>query len=199
MLCTIDDIKLRLGLDSKSDAVLTRIAAGFTRRAETHCRRPLLITEDDVTEYYTGRGSLLQLRRYPVVAITSVKECLGGNFDDAAARVEGLHYRLLNPGANNRGVLGSLWGSWAGGYDNIQVVYRGGFCAAGATPDDGEVALPDDLREAAIQQCSVIYKRRDDIGLSGVTFEGGGFQKFQSLQLLPDVLAVLDSYQRAMI
>jgi hypothetical protein len=196
MLCTIDDIKLRLGLDSTHDALLTQLVAGFTRAADTFCNRVLLVTAADVTDYYTGGSPLLQLRRYPVVAISSIKECLGYNFDDVAPLVADTDYRLVNPGDDNRGILLRLYVSWNGNWDGIQVKGRGGYCAAGVTPQTGEVALPDDLREAAIQQCSFLFKRRDDIGLSGVSFDGGSFDKSENLKLLPGVAATLTAYRR---
>ena len=179
MLCTLDDLKQRLGIETKSehDALLTRLIAGFTRRADSYTHRGLIVTAAAVTEYYAGGTAYLQLRRYPIVAITSIKECLGYNFTEAEPLTAGEEYRIVQPGEGDRGVLERLWCPWRGGLGDVQVVYRGGFCAAGATPAAGEFALPDDLREAAIQQCSLLFKRRDDIGLSGVSFDGGGFNK----------------------
>lgn len=202
MLCTINDIKTRLGEGGTAfDDLLTQIAAGFTARADQFCSRGLLVTAADVTEYYAGSSQMIQLRRYPVVSIASIKECLDYNFDDAAPLLADTDYRLIGPGADNRGILMRMYGCWLGGFDGVQVVYSGGFCAAGVTPEEnsGEHLLPDDLREAAIQQCSFLFKRKDDIGLSGVSFQGGSFSKFESLKLLPEVAAVLDSYRRLVI
>lgn len=202
MLCTISDIKERLGLaaaETTHDAVIERIILGFTARAERYCGRGLLAPSADVTEYYTGGVQLLQLYRCPIIAITSIKECLGYNFDDADGLNADTDYRLVNPGSDNRGVLARLYGCWFGGYDGIQVIYRGGYEAAGVTPETGKYALPDDLREAAIFQCSFLFKRRDDIGLSGVSFQGGSFNKFDALKLLPEVAHILDSYKRILL
>lgn len=195
MLCTIADIKDRLGLTGTThDAVIEQIVKGFTARAERFCRRGLVAPDADVTEYYTGGTQMLQLMRYPVIAITSVKECWAYNFDDVDPLTSEQDYRLL--GGGQRGLLLRLWSVWPGMFDGVQVVYRGGYCAAGVAPQDGETALPDDLREAAICQCSFVFKRRDDIGLSGVSFAGGSINKFESLKLLPEVEATLKSYQR---
>lgn len=202
MLCTIADIKARLGLTTTDhDAVLTQIAAGFTALADRFCGRTLLVTAGDVTEYYTGHCNMIQLRRYPVVSITSIKECYGYNFDDVDPLTADTDYRLIDSGSDNRGVIARLWSSWYNGFDGIQVVYRGGYCAAGVSPTEetNEVALPDDLREAAIEQCSMIFKRRDDIGLSGISFDGGSFSKFTAMDLLPMVKSVLTDYRRLSI
>jgi len=199
MLCTIADIKARLGISDKTefDAVLTQIAAGFTARADQFCGRTLLASAADVTEYYTGKCEYLRLVSYPIIAITSIKEAWDYNFDDAAALIANTDYRILDAGKT--GLIARLYGDWCNQPDGIQVIARGGYCAAGVTPAAGEHALPDDLRDAAICQCSFVFKRKDDLGLSGVSFNGGSFNKFESLKLLPEVEAVLRSYIRLSI
>ena len=197
MLCTIDDIKERLGLDTTNtqhDAVLAQIAAGFTALAERYCGRGLVLTESEVTEYHTGQSNLLQVRRYPIASIESVKEAFDFDFSLATALTADTDYRLIDGG--RKGVLARLWGDWCKQYDSIQVVYRGGYAAAGATPDEGETAMPEDLREAAILQGAFMFKRRDDLGLSAVSFNGGSISKFSALDLLPLVRQTLDAYRR---
>ena len=94
------------------------------------------------------------------------------------------------------GYLFGKYHHWLAVPGGIQVIDRGGYCAAGVSPTGDEVALPDDLREAAIFQCSFLFKRKDDIGLAGVGFDGGSFSKFESLKLLPEVKDTLKSYKR---
>jgi hypothetical protein len=205
MLCTVKDIKDRLGLTDEQtdhDAVIAQIIAGFTSLADRMTNRVLLATEEDVLEYYTGGTALLQVRRYPILTITSVKESETGDFDEAAALIEGDDWRLVSKGLS--GVIRRLWGLWSPEIDGIQIVYRGGYAAAGAEEQedglpDGEIAMPADLREAAIKQCSMEFQRRDDLGISGTTFEGGGFNKFTDMQMLPVVRDVLESYRRIQI
>ena len=202
MLCTIADIKARRGISiTDHDAVLTQIAAAFTARADRYCGRTRLVTAADATDYVTGQTNMIQLLRYPVVSITSIKECYGYNYDDVDPLTADTDYRLIAPGSDNRGVIARIWGCWYTGFDGIQVVYRGGYCAAGVSPAQGtaEVALPDDLREAAILQCSFVFKRRDDIGLSGISFDGGSMNKFAALKLLPEVADILAGYKRITI
>jgi len=80
--------------------------------------------------------------------------------------------------------------------DSIRLIHKGGYCSAGQTPGEGEFAMPADLREAAIEQSSFIFKRKDDLGLSGIGFEGGSISKFSPMDLLPMVKKILDSYRR---
>jgi len=194
-ICSLADVKDRLVIsDSGHDTVISRIISGLTVLFETHCDRPLLLNAADATEYYTGRGQYLQLKRYPVVSITSIKESLTYDFDGATAMIANEDYRLLKAGLN--GIVCSLLCDWSNVPDSIQFIYKGGYCSAGQTPGDSEYAMPADLREAAIEQSSFIFKRKDDIGLAGVSFEGGGLSKFSAMDLLPMVRKVLDSYRR---
>lgn len=196
MLCTVVQIKERLGLQDKTDpdAVLATIIAGLLPVFEGVAGRPLIVTAADVTEYYSGQSEYLHLDRYPVVAITSVKESYTFDFDNATALTADTDYRLLKGGRS--GILKRLYQSWLQEDDGIQVIYRGGYCAAGVTPAAGEHALPADLNEVAILQGSFIYKRKDDPGLSGISFEGGGFQKYAQDNLLPIVRETLLRYAR---
>jgi len=100
-LCTLDDVKDRLGLSTaEHDEVLESIIAGVGNLFEGHCNRPLLLTAADVTEYYTGAGPMLRVKRYPVVAITSIKEDITYDFTTATALTANTDYRLVNAGTN---------------------------------------------------------------------------------------------------
>lgn len=193
-LCILQDLKDRLGITkTEHDDVLNAIITGFTARADTFCGRSLFAPAADITEYYTGQSKYLQLKQYPVISITSIIESWDYGFNEDALTSD-TDYRLINSG--KKGILSRLYTRWLAMDDSIQVIYLAGFIAAGETPQAGETALPGDLREAAIQQCTFIFKRRDDIGLSGVSFDGGGFQKFSAMKLLPDVADVLTAYRR---
>ncbi|MDH4203613.1 MAG: phage head-tail connector protein [Phycisphaerae bacterium] len=195
--CTLADIKDRIGEDgSDYDDVLNQINASVTDQFESYCGRKLIVTASDVTEYHTGLCHLLHLRRYPIVSITSVKESWTNDFvNDVEDLTENTDFRQASGGAN--GVLHKMYGTWACAFEAVQVIYRGGFCAAGVTPTGNEVALPADLREAGIQQNLFLFKRKSaDIGLSGQTFEDGGFQKHETGGIIKSVRETLDQYKR---
>jgi hypothetical protein len=193
-ICTLNDVKGRLGISSTDhDTVITRIIAGIHNIFDSYCRHPLLLTAADVTEYYTGAGLYLQLRRYPIISITSIKEAIDYDFDAADELVEDDDYRIMNGGIN--GILCRIYACWPFTPDATQLIYRGGFAAADAALGENETALPDDLREAAIEQACLFFKRKDDLGLSSVSFEGGSIQKFNNLDLFPFVRDTLDRYR----
>ena len=194
-ICTLADVKDGLGESgTEHDSVISRIIASLESMFDNHIApRRLIIPSADVTEYYSGRGLFLQLKRYPVVAITSIKVALDYNFAAATGLVANADYRIVNDGLN--GILLRIYSVWDTLQDCIQVIYRGGYCAAGESPGEGQKALPGDLREAAIEQATYMFKRRDDLGLSAVSFQGGSIQKFSAMDLLPIVKRVLDNYR----
>jgi len=194
-ICTLADVKDRLGkTDTDYDAMINRIIAGLEAIFENYIRRKLLVSAVDITEYFSGCGSLLLLNRYPVVSITSLKIAYDYDFDSADALVENTGFRQVANAEN--GILYRINMSWPENPDTVQVIYRGGYCSAGQTPGEGEFALPADLREAAIEQASFLFKRKDDIGLSGVSAEGGSISKFSAMDLLPMVKKILDNYKK---
>lgn len=196
-ICTLADVKDRLGkisADTDNDSTFNRIISGLEAIFNGYTNRSLIVNAADVTEYFTGLGAYLQLSRYPIVSITSVKVTYDYDFDSVDALTANADYRQVRQGKN--GILYRVHSAWPQTEDAIQIIYRGGFCAAGQTPGEGEFAMPADLREAAIEQATFLFKRRDDIGLSGVGFEGGSISKFSAIDLLPMVKKVLDNYRR---
>lgn len=195
-ICTLADVKDRLGITKTDhDITINRIISGLEAIFNSHTKRKLLVNAADVTEYYTGLSCYLQLARFPIVSITSIKIAYDYNFDSVDALTANTDYRLVNGGKN--GILYRVYSTWPEIVeDAIQVIYRGGYCSAGQSPGAGEIALPADLREAAIEQASFIFKRKDDIGLSSVGFDGGSINKFSAIDLLPMVKKVLDTYRR---
>jgi hypothetical protein len=194
-ICLLADIKDRLGTTKTDyDEAINRIILGLEGIFNNETRRKLIVTAADVTEYYRGGSPMLQFKRYPIVSVTSIKESLTYAFASETALTENTDFRIINGGEN--GIIHRMYTDWAWLSDSVQAIYRGGYCAAGQTPGTGEHAMPDDLREAAIEQGSFIFKRRDDIGLSGTGFEGGSINKFSAIKLLPMVEAVLKTYRR---
>lgn len=194
-LCTLNDIKQRLGkTDTADDELFNQIILGIESLFDDYTGRRLIQPTVAVTECYTGEGAYLQLQRYPVILISSIKEALDYDFDSIDALVANSDYRILKDGL--KGILWRILGKWSTVPGSIQIIYRGGYCPAGQTPAENETAVPSDLREAAILQACFLFKRKDDLGLSSVSFQGGSVSKFADIELLPMVKQVLDSYKK---
>jgi hypothetical protein len=197
-ICTLADVKDRLGITTAEyDIAINRIIVSLADLFDRYTNRNLIITTLPVTEYYFAAGPWLRVKRYPLVTLTSIKESYSYDFDNAVALVEDTDYRLVDDGA--KGLIFRLAGIWPYLPDSIQVIFRGGYTAAGQTPAAGEVALPNDLRDAAIMQTSFIFKRRLDIGLISQSSDGGSISSFSAMDLLPLVKQTLDNNKRQII
>lgn len=195
-ICLLSDVKDRLEMtaETKHDDRLRRIIAGVEQLFENWCRRKLIMNTSDITEYYTGLGSRLQLKRYPVISITSVKEAWDYDFDNADELVADVDYRLV--GGGDKGIIYKMYGTFKALPDSVQVIYRGGYAPAGASLGENEIAMPADLREAAIIQAALVFNRRDDMGVGGLSFDGGGFQKIDSTEICRPAKEILEHYKR---
>lgn len=196
--CTISQIKVRLGItDTSADAVLAGVIAGVSAQFEAHCSRRLFRPAAAVTEYHNGgwdgQQSVVYLDYYPAVVITTVKEGLLHDYDDALTANDDYIFD------DRRGRLIAASGCWLAGDDAVQVVYVGGYTDPSTTPlPTGEVYVPAEIQEAGIQQSCFNYQRRLELGLSGVS-AGGNVSAYAQDELLPGVKAMLAPYRRVLL
>jgi len=155
------------------------------------------LTVADLTEYTMASGPFLKTRAYPIASVNSIKESYTYDFTNATALTANTDYRLVDSGV--KGLIYRYYGIWPLLPDSVELKYRGGYVSAGQTPAAGETAMPDDLREAAIMQASFIFKRRNDIGLTSVSAEGGSINSFSPMDLLPMVKDTLNNYKRLIL
>jgi hypothetical protein len=80
-----------------------------------------------------------------------------------------------------------------------RVTYTGGYVLPGGTPTGNQVALPDDLERACIEQVAVWFQQRDKLGLIRHWPSGGIYMVFVQTPLLPMVEAVLRYYRRYLV
>ncbi len=196
-ICTLIDVKDRLGLsNTEYDVLINRIIAGLSSLFDNYTNRRLLLNPVDETLNWTGGGGQrIILPRYPIVSITSIKESIDYDFENADVLEEDTDFRILY----DKGIIYKINGKWLTLEDGIEIKYRGGYASAGQTPAADETAMPDDLREAAIMQACFIYKRRNDIGLLSQSSEGGSINSFSAMDLLPLVKQTLDNYGRLVL
>ncbi len=182
-LCTFDDVKLILPElpDAEQEHIEVLIESVSERAESETSRRFRYATETEVFSPARGQ-STVQLRRYPVASVVSVKEDAGGVFSTALTSDS---YDIASMG--DRGVLALRGRSFLDGVGVLQVVYAGGLAR-----DPG--AVPMDLRSAAMRQVVFWYQRRSAIGLSGESISGASVSIYATQDLLPDVRAVLNAY-----
>ncbi len=192
MLCTVAEIKTIMGeTGSGNDAVLAELAASVTAQFEEFCCRKFIV--GNLTEYHQGPGSMVHVNAWPIVSVTSIKESFTYDFDSATALTLNTDYRIVKNGLI--GVIQRLNCNWPSWSDGVQIVYRGGYTAAGDTPGVGEMAVPESLRGAAAKQCICEFTGRNSPGSKGESFDGGNSELHKLEPFLPEVLKVLEPYR----
>jgi hypothetical protein len=150
--------------------IISRIESAF----QGYMGRDLERAEDLSEEIYiTFPGSMLKLRRIPVVSVSSmtIVDSLG-NSEEVSS-----DYYVISPW----GVQLSFLGYPA---SRATVVYTGGYL------DD---EMPQGIKDAAIIQAAYEYQNKDYIGAKMIRGEGGSVE-IPSLQLLPEVKRMIGEY-----
>ena len=205
MLATLAQFKTRYAIaGTAEDTLITQVLTGVTAQlvvaaGRVYDGRPCLERGSltvllDVPEPYTRA---LWLPAWPVVSITSVKEALYGDFASASALVENTDYQLRR----GTGRLSRI-GFWLVGEQTVQMICVAGYTppseylAEGYTQGAGEVLLPDDILEAALQQAGFVHSRRDQLGLTATSVQGGSVSAYAQDKLLPGVAETMGRYAR---
>ena len=206
MLCTLAQFKERYGITAATDddaitSILQGVSAQLGRAAgRVWYGRPCLekceITfEPAVVPPFT---EFLFLPAWPVVAVESVIETALGDWANGTELAAGADYFAMA----GRGILARLAGHWPEGTLTVQAVYTGGYTPPSESEaeeweaEDGEVLLPDDIREAALQQAGFVWERRASLGLSGESAGGGSISTYAQDTLLPGVREIMAGYRR---
>lgn len=195
-LCTLAQLKSRLGIsDSDSDTLLGEIITGVSAQLQGQggCGRQLALDSGRV-EYINvaeQRMASIWVDRYPIASITEVKEALYEQFDDADALTVNESYQF-NPDTGELRRIG--W--WLYGMRTVKVTYDGGYVLPDDVAGEGETELPAEIVEAAIEQASFVYQRRDSLGLTSVGSQGGSASAYAQDKLLPGVAETMKGFRR---
>jgi len=192
MLTQLSTIKARLGLeqfDTTDDLVLTNLLRHVSGRFAIECNRIFDYRAATTFEFRAEQTNII-VDRPPIELVSQ--------FDLKNTEAEGLLPQLaidylLSPRKSvielpePIGISGQIG----------RVTYTGGYILPGTTPTGNQIALPDELELACIEQVAYWYQRRTQLGLLSVSSEGGStVQQFQSSDLLPQVRAVLKRHER---
>jgi hypothetical protein len=149
-LITLTQIKTHLGVQSSADDLLLASLIGQISRAIcTYLNRPF-IWPRDVTDVFDGNGrDKIQLRHWPVVAVSSVS--VDGRAMPQAASEKSMGW-LLEPGDDEPpGAMQMMMlrgGVFFRGWQNVSIAYRAGYqvvgeaCVAPAAPGRIVAAQP---------------------------------------------------------
>ncbi len=194
MLATLQQLKTRLGKaadETVNDTELTELLTAAGKEFEVYCQRELELANR--VDYFTGLGTRLKLKSWPVVSVSEIKIAADYDFDGADALIANTDYRLVELGKS--GIVYRIGGSWwPQTPDSIKISYRAGFVPAGTTPGTGETAVPAELAQAAIDYAALAWKRRDTRATKSENFEGGS-TTFERVELDAKTKAILDKYK----
>jgi hypothetical protein len=191
MLTTLATLKLRLGLelfDTTDDTVLTNLLKLVSARFAAECNR-LFDYGAGLTFEFRGDERNLLVDHPPIQSVSQ--------FELKTSEMEGWIIQapttyLISPRKTLVELLEPLGSSLQLG----RVTYAGGFVLPGATPIGDQLSLPDEIEQSCIEQVAYWYQRRSQLGLVSSTTDAGVIQQFQSSDLLPQVRAVLNHFER---
>ncbi len=193
MLTQLSTLKTRLGLDqfdTTDDVLLTNNLNMVSARFSAECNR--------IFDYGAGLTYEFQANQLSIIVDHPPIE-LVSHFELKTTESEGwilqsaIDY-LLSPKKAVIELAFPLGSSRQLG----RVTYTGGYILPGTTPSGNQIALPDDLEQACVEQAAYWYQRRAQLGLMSVTSGDSTVQHFQTSDLLPQVQAVLTHYERWM-
>jgi hypothetical protein len=191
MLTQLSTLKTRLGLelfDTTDDVTLTNLLRHVSARFAAECNRTFDYAAGATYEFRADQ-IIIVVDRPPIESVSQF--ALKSSESDGWVAQSGVEY-LLSP---QRSVV-----ELAEPLDSVRhigrVTYTGGYVLPGATPTGNQIALPDDIEQACIEQVAYWYSRRAQLGLLSISSEAGIVQQFQSTDLLPQVRAVLKHYER---
>lgn len=191
MLCELTTLKTRLGLpesDVVDNEILTSLIEHVSGRFARECNR---IFDYSATATYEFRGDEMNIvvDRFPIISVASFH--LKSNETDGFVAQTGVDY-LFNSTKSIIELATPLGTSREIG----KVTFAGGYVLPGGTMGAGQTALPDEIEHACVEQCAHWYQRRNQLGLTAVSGEGGSISQFAALDLLPNVRAVLKKHER---
>ena|SRR6266853_4362188 len=193
MLTQLSTLKTRLGLeafDTTDDTFLINVIKLVSARFAAECNR--------VFDY--GAGLTFEFRADQLnVAVNRPPIQLVSQFELKSSEGEGwlaqssIDY-LLSPTKVVIELAQPLGSSRQLG----RVTYTGGYVLPGAMPTGNQIALPDEIELACVEQAAYWYQRRAQLGLVSINSGSGLVQQYQTADLLPQVQAVARRYERWM-
>jgi hypothetical protein len=177
-LASVDDVKYFLEkTDSDHDTLLDLLLTNVSARIEQFLNRKM--HKEARTEYFSAGRSIIYLPAYPIdlsaaLSVIDSTETLTINDDYYVWEDEGkIEFYSVPLYVEPK----QITITWTGGYLTYATV-------------------PAAIQHAVILQTSLIFKRRQNIGNSGVSLPDGSISMMVTESLLPEVKDILKSYRR---
>jgi hypothetical protein len=197
MLTQLATLKERLGIlagDTQYDALLTRAIEAVSARFERECNRVFTRTVGFTQEFPATEMEIVA-SCYPVESVSKFE--LKTSEAEGWAEQTGIGYLLRQACVISLAApLVVLPRVSIGSAGLGRVTYTGGYVMPGATPGAGQVPLPADLEQAAIEQVAAWFYNREKLGLIRYWPDVGTYVVLSQLPLLPEVAAMIRPYRR---
>lgn len=190
-LCTYEDVMSQFPGANETNAreTIENMIEGFGRMVERKFRRRFrksTVAAPTTTVLSAHRGQrLIQLDRYPIDSVVSLKESTDGDFNSATTFAPTDYFVDAE-----KGQIELRWYDLTQGVGNVQVVHAGGLFR-----DTGEVD-PDIRFLAAARQVGFMWKSRDKLGITSMSSQGQSVTVYSQQPLLPEVEEVLKPLHR---
>ena len=171
MLCTIEDVKVFLGITDKTqDAKLTLMIKAVSSQVQSYLGYKLAMSDYTEELHSVNNRQLIQLNALPLRSVASVT-VNGGEIDDYKIIPEYARWGQLYRGNGWSGAVytrGFTHDVVAGAWE-IKVSYRAGYYLPGDEnyTEDGESSLPYDIVSACMQMVALRYQY-DAMGAVGL-------------------------------
>jgi hypothetical protein len=201
MLTQLSTLKTRLAIpaeDTTSDALLNAAIAAVSARFDRETNRTLARTENATHEFSPSDAEIL-VPCYPIETVTK--------FELKSTESEG--WQEVQPAPDyliRKGCVISLSEPISFRFPPsrfsllplARVTYTGGYLLPGGAnpPAAPAIPLPADLEQAAVEQVAFWFQNRDKLGLDTIWPHSGTYEKFIQSDLLLQVKAVLQKYER---
>ena len=200
-IATLAELKTMLGItDTGDDSAITQMAVAIQGRFDSHCRRQFLYAASQ-TEYLDGGVSELLVHRWPIASIASIIVDIdqAWSTDDALASTD---YRLNMK--RGKIVYGTGTYPWPEGFQNIRVVYAGGFVKSdGTAADHVEAGDLETLRRGFLMQVGYEWRNKEILGITQISQNGASVQAgagvalaLKGMTLMPEVELTLQPLKR---
>jgi len=182
-LVSIDDAKIALEkTDSTHDELLDLIILGLSDRIEAALNRKLEALSR--VEKFQGGQTYLGLQAFPV----DLTKPFTVKFNGSAMTIDDDYYVDAGNGIITLHLELPPWPPMV-----TEVTYTGGY-----SPDAEGILtnIPSGIKRACLMQTVFEFRRRKDIGLTGVNGPDGSVTKFSAFELLPEVKDLLKLYRK---
>jgi hypothetical protein len=197
MLTQLPTLKSRLAIpdtDNQYDALLTSAIKAVSARFDQETNRTLARTENAACEFDPDDTEIV-VPCYPIETVT--------RFETKTSEATG--WQEISPAPDyliRHSCIISLpsplsnFSLQPSAFSLCRVSYAGGYVLPGTDPAQGQVPLPHDLEQAAVEQAAEWFQNRDYLGLKTIWPTGVAYKQLIQLPLLIPVQQVLSRHLR---